>query len=107
METFANLPTPMKWFLGVTGLGTLFAAGWFGSRGGWQLLLIFAVILLVLLLLIVGGYLLWNRWQRNKQSARLGGDLQQGAAAAPRGMSATDLAKLDNLRRKLQEGVEA
>jgi len=107
MDKFSNLPAPLRWFLGVTGLGALISAGWFGSRGGVKLLLIFGVILLVLVLVLVGGYLLYGMWKRKKQSAQLGGDLRQSTSAAPRGMSATDLATLDNLRKKFQEGIDA
>ena len=107
MDKFANLPGPMKWVIGVGGVGTLFAAGWFGSRGGWKMLLIFAAILILLLVVIVGGFWLWNLLKRKKQNARLRGELQQSTTAAPRGMSPTDLAKLDSLRKKFEEGVEA
>ncbi len=107
MEKFSNLPGPMKWAFGATGLTVLFSAGWLGARGGWKLLLIFAVVLLVLLLVLVGGYVLWSMWKRKKQNAQFGGDLQQSTTAAPRGMTANDLAKLDSLRKKFQEGVEA
>jgi hypothetical protein len=107
MDKFSNLPAPMKWFLGATGLTVLLSAGWLGGRGGWKLLLIFAAVLAVLLLVLVGGYLLWSAWKRKKHNAQFGGDLQQSTTAAPRGMSANDLAKLDSLRKKFQEGVEA
>ena len=105
METFANLPTPLKAGIGGTGLAALGVGGYFAYTGG--ALLVFVLILLGLLLLLVGGFLLWNRWQRKQQSARLRSDLSQSVTAAPRGMSATDLAKLDNLRKKFEEGVEA
>jgi len=107
MDKFSNLPSPIKWFLGVTGLGALLGIGGAVGRGSWKLLLIFVVVLVVLLLVLVGGYLLWHYLQRRKQNARLRGELQQSTTAAPRGMSATDLAKLDSLRKKFQEGVEA
>ena len=64
------------------------------------------MILLGLLLLLVGGYILWSRWQRKKQNAQLRSELQQSATAAPRGCRRPDLAKLDNLRKKFDEGVE-
>lgn len=105
MDKFANLPTPMKWFLGATGLGVVFGVG--GPLLGWTSLLIFALILLGLLILCAVGYLLWSRWQRKKQDAALGDDLQQSSTAAPGGMSATDIATLDSLRKKFQEGLEA
>lgn len=107
MDKISNLPSPIKWFLGITGLGALMGIGGAVGRGSWKLLLIFAVVLLVLLLVCFGAYLLWHYLQRRKQNARLRGELQQSTTASPRGMSATDLAKLDSLRKKFQEGVEA
>lgn len=107
MDKFTNLPSPIKWFLGVTGLGALLGVGGAVGRGSWKLLLIFAIVLIVLLVVFVGGYLLWQYLQRRKQNARLRGELQQSTTAAPRGMSPTDLAKLDSLRKKFQDGVDA
>jgi hypothetical protein len=107
MDKLANLPAPIKWFLGVTGLGAMLGVGGAVGHGSWKLVMIFFPALLVLLLLFLGGYALWNWLQRRKQNARLGGELQQSTTAAPRGMSATDLAKLDSLRKRFQEGVEA
>src|SRR5438270_8883856 len=107
MDKIANLPNPLKWILGVTGIGALIGVGGVAGSGNWKLLLIFALVLVGLLLLLVGGYILWNYLQRKKQNARLGGEIQESTTAAPRGMSATDLAKLDNLRKKFQEGVDA
>jgi IcmF-related N-terminal domain len=107
MQTFSNLPSPIKWILGVTGIGVLIGIGGIAGSGNWKLLGIFALVLIVLLVLFVGGFFLWGWMQKKKQTARMRGDLQQSTAAAPRGMSATDLAKLDSLRKKFQEGVEA
>src|SRR5260370_20645141 len=107
MDKISNLPSPIKWILGVTGLGALLGVGGAVGRGSWKLLLIFAVVLVVLLVVIVGGYVLWHYLQRRKQNARLRGELQQSTTAVPRGMSATDLAKLDSLRKKFQDGVDA
>ncbi|HWV99905.1 MAG TPA: type VI secretion protein IcmF/TssM N-terminal domain-containing protein [Candidatus Acidoferrum sp.] len=107
MDKISNLPSPIKWILGVTGLGALLGVGGAVGRGSWKLLLIFAVVLIVLLVVIVGGYMLWHYLQRRKQNARLRGELQQSTTAAPRGMSPTDLAKLDSLRKKFQDGVDA
>src|ERR1700740_1988018 len=107
MDKFSNLPSPIQWCVGVTGIALLLGAGGLAGRGGGKLLGIFALVLIVLLLVLVGGFLLWNFLQRKKQNARLRGELQRSTTAAPRGMSATDLAKLDSLRKKFQEGIEA
>ena len=107
MDKFSNLPSPIKWILGATGIVALVGAGGAAGKGSWKLLLIFAAVLVGLLLLFVGGYLLWHYWQRKKQNARLRGELQQSTTATPRGISATDMAKLDSLRKKFEDGVEA
>src|ERR1043165_8728153 len=104
MEKFANLPTPVKWVLGVTGAGALIGTGTAISAGHWQ----FLALLLGLLLLLVGGYFLWTIWRRRKQNAKLGGELQQHSTAAPRGISDPgQRACLDDLRKKFESGVEA
>ncbi len=107
MDKFANLPTPLKWVVGVTGIGAIFGAGIIGAKWGWLLLLIFILVLLLLLLVFVGGYFLWNRWKGKKQDSALGKEIEGGGSPAPTGMSATDIARLDSLRKKFQDGVEA
>lgn len=107
MDKFANLPSPLKWILGATGVGTLVAAGGLAGSGRWMLLLIFFLVLIGLLVIILGAFLLWNVWQRKRQNAQLKGEIQQSTSGAVQGMSAENLAKLDSLRKKFQEGVEA
>jgi GTP-binding protein EngB required for normal cell division len=107
MDKFANLPGPLKWVIGVTGIGALVGAGVVAGRSSGTMLLIFLLILVGLLLLLVGGFMLWNYLQKKKQNARLSGSLKGSTTAVVPGMSATDLAKLDNLRKKFQEGIEA
>ena len=107
MQKITNLPAPIKWVLAASGVGVLVGIGGVAGSGNWKLLGIFAIILIVLLALFLGGFFLWNQWQKQKQNARLRGGLAQSATAAPRGMSATGLAKLDSLRKKFSEGVEA
>src|SRR5258706_8849945 len=102
METFSNLPEPVKWILGVTGLGSLLATGMALGSGQW----IFVAVLLVLLLVLLGGYFLWSAWRKKKQNARLGGELAQHSSAAPRGISDPgQRARLDDLRKKFETGV--
>src|SRR6185369_16597487 len=104
MDQFGNLPAPMQWVLGTTGLGAVLAVGWFGLHGQ---VLLFALILVVLLVVLVGCYWLIGSWRRRRQNARLGGELGQSITAAPPGMSAAEIAKLDSLRKKFQEGIDA
>jgi GTP-binding protein EngB required for normal cell division len=107
MDKFANLPTPLKYILGVTGVGAVIGVSGVAGSGNWKLLLTFAIVLVVLLAVIAGGFMLVNIWKRKQQNAKLGKDINASTTAAPRGMSATDIAKLDSLRKKFQEGVEA
>src|SRR6266487_3667338 len=104
MEKFSNLPPPVKWILGVTGMGALIGTGSALSSGKWAFLL----VLIILLVVVLGGYLLWMAWRRKKQNARLGGELAQHSAATPRGLSDPgQRARLEDMRRKFQSGVDA
>src|SRR5438477_5410025 len=102
MEKFSNLPAPIKWVLGVTGIGALMGAGSALTSGKWAFLL----VLLILLVLILGGYFLVIAWRRKKRNAQLGGELAQHSAASPRGISDPgQRARLDDLRKKFETGV--
>src|ERR1043166_6383899 len=102
MEKFFNLPPPIKWILGVTGMGALIGTGSALSSGKWAFLL----VLIILLVVVLGGYLLWMAWRRKKQNARLGGELAQHSAASPRGISDPgQRARLDDLRKKFESGL--
>ncbi len=84
------------------GLGGLASKGF--GKGGWM----FVLILVVLLALLVGGYFLWRSWQQKKQNAKLGGELQQHTSGSPRGISDPgQRARLDDLRKKFESGIEA
>lgn len=103
MDQFQNLPTPVKWVLGLAGITAVSAGGFaFLGRG----FLVFLAVLSALLVLFLAGYFAWKAWVRKKQSAKLGGQLEQHSSAAPRDI--TDVgkrAKLDELRRKFEEGI--
>ncbi|MDB6122854.1 MAG: type secretion protein IcmF [Pedosphaera sp.] len=100
-----RLPRTAKVILAIIaalGLGALASKGL--GKGGW----VFVVILVVLLLVLLGGYLLWRSWQRRKQNAQLGGELQQHSSGSPRGISDPgQRARLDDLRKKFESGIEA
>lgn len=86
------------------GLATILGAGYLLGKGLW----IFVVILILLLLLLLGGYFLWVWWRRKRQSARMSGELQHHSAASPRTLSDPgQRARLDDLRKKFEEGVQA
>ena len=101
---FSNMPNSMK--LGVTtvgGGGLAFASHHLlGIRG---LILLAVGVLLVLILLAVYGLIL--RQRRHKRSERLGRQIRQGIAAAPQGVNQADMiARLDDLRKKFEKGLE-
>ena len=102
MDKFANLPPPLKWLVGVTGIGALMGSGAAIMSGAWM----FILVLVLLLAIILGGYLLWTAWRRKLRSAQLGGELAQHSSASPRGISDPgQRARLDDLRKKFETGV--
>ena len=102
MEKFANLPPPIKWVLGVTGISALVGTGAVIMAGLWM----FILILVLLLAILLGGYFLWTLWRRKQRSAALGGELAQHSSASPRGISDPgQRARLDDLRKKFETGV--
>src|SRR5437870_4364055 len=103
MDGSANMSTAAKAGIGGAGLVGILGMGYLLGRGLW----IFVVILLVLLLVLLGGYLLLAHLRRRRQSARLSGELQQHSAASPRGISDPgQRARLDDLRKKFEQGIE-
>lgn len=103
MEQFQNLPTPVKSALGLVGITAVSAGGFVFLGKGF---LVFLGILSVLLILFLLGYFAWKSWARKKQSAKLGGQLEQHSSAAPRDISDPGKrARLDDLRRKFEDGV--
>src|SRR5687767_11427061 len=101
MEKFFSLPTPVKGGIAGGG-GGLVIAGVLIGTGQW----LFFGVLLVFLTLGLSGYLIWRRWTRKKQAARMTDEMQQLSSASPRSIS--DLgarARLDDLRKKFEKGV--
>jgi hypothetical protein len=71
-------------------------------------LALFMGILVPLLALLLGGYLLYVRMKRRKRTQLFNQGLQSNAAATPRGISDPNkIQKLDELRRRFDEGVKA
>jgi hypothetical protein len=102
MEKFANLSPPVKWTLGVVGVGALVGTGAAIMSGAWM----FILILVSLLVVLLGGYVLWTAWRRKLRSAQLGGELAQHSSASPRGISDPgQRARLDDMRKKFETGV--
>jgi len=102
MDKFANLPPPLKWVVGVAGIGALMGMGAAIMSGAW----LFIGVLVLLLGTILGGYMLWTAWRRKLRSAQLGGELAQHSSGSPRGISDPgQRARLDDLRKKFETGV--
>lgn len=69
---------------------------------------IFLIVLIVLLALIATGYYLWKKSAQKKESEGFREGMSQHSAATPRGLSDPgQRARLDDLRKKFQSGVDA
>jgi hypothetical protein len=68
----------------------------------------FLVIAIVLLALITGGYYAWKAWTEKQHNQQFGGEIAQHTSATPRGLSDPgQRARLDDMRKKFQSGVDA
>ena len=68
----------------------------------------FLIIAAVVLAIITGIYFAWKGWTQKQQKQQFGGDISQHSAATPRGVSDPgQRARLDDMRKKFQSGVEA
>lgn len=68
----------------------------------------FFAILITLLGLIISGYYVWKGWNQKKQNQQFGGEISQHSSATPRTLSDPgQRARLDDLRKKFQGGVDA
>jgi hypothetical protein len=101
-----NLPTPIKILAGFLGGGSVLGIAWFIFDGNKTALLIIALgMVLVFLLLAVYKALLG--WMRKRRANPLTQGLAGNAAAAPQGISEpARRARLDDLRRNFDQGVE-
>ena len=104
MELIPKISPKAKVGAGGGVLAAILGTGYLLGKGLW----IFVPILGLLLVLLLGGYRMWVWWRNKRQSARMSGELQQQSAAAPRGISDPgQRARLDDLRKKFEEGVQA
>lgn len=98
----------MQALLGVAGAGTVLAVAGLALRLPRMAMIIFLLALVILLLMILGSYLVFRSWQRKMQSAQFTGDLTQHTSASPRSISDPgQRARLDELRKKFGEGIDA
>jgi len=68
----------------------------------------FLIIALVLLGIITAAYYGWKAWTQKQQNQQFGGEISQHSSATPRAVSDPgQRARLDDMRKKFQSGVEA
>lgn len=91
----------IRWMLGIAGLGAVAAPLGLPHYGTF-----ISLSVVGLLVILAGGFLLWQSWKRKKEKNQFTSALNQESASAPRGISDPNKrAKLDDLRRRFQEGV--
>jgi len=102
--SFANLPLSLRVAVGMIGGGggAFLAQHYFHTAG--MVVFLCGIIVIGLLLLV---YALALRWMQNRRAARFSESVQNQSASAPSSLSkAEQIAKLDDLRHKFEEGVE-
>jgi hypothetical protein len=68
----------------------------------------FLMVAIALLAIITGLYYGWKALAEKKQNKQFGGDISQHSSATPRGVSDPgQRARLDDMRKKFQSGIEA
>ena len=103
ISVYKNLPTPFKIGLSVIAGGSILAAMLFlvPSRVLWIIFIGLAVVVLILLL-----YWRLLKWLKKRKAAPMEHGVIENASAAPQGVSeAAHLARLDELRKKFEEGI--
>jgi hypothetical protein len=69
---------------------------------------IFLTIAIVLMAVVTGAYYTWKSWKDKQQNKQFGGEISQHSSATPRGLSDPgQRARLDDMRKKFQSGVDA
>src|SRR6185503_5587040 len=101
-ELWERLPTPVKWLLGMMGAAILYALGARFGRGRG----LFFGTLIILLLLVLGAYWLWRRMVQRRHTNIIERELRKNIVAQPTKLTPTQLAKLEEFRRKFEKGIE-
>ena len=69
---------------------------------------IFLTVAIVLMAVVTGAYYTWKSWKEKQSNQQFGGDISQHSSATPRGLSDPgQRARLDDLRKKFQTGIDA
>ncbi|MCX6908187.1 MAG: hypothetical protein NTY01_09105 [Verrucomicrobia bacterium] len=101
MDPLNNLPQFVKWGAGAAGAAGLLAMSFLMRSGVW-----FALCILLLFAVVIGGFTLVLWWRRRLQGEQFALNLNEQGTGAPRDVSAAEQrAKLDDLRKKFQEGL--
>ncbi len=102
MDQLSNLPLSIKALIGTLAAGCLAGVVYMiNPKAIWIVL-----IGLLIVALIFGLYLLFIHLANKRRAASMGGEISQHSTMAPRGISdPAQRAKLDDLRRKFQEGL--
>lgn len=99
----AKLPGPVRWLIPTMSVGTLLGAAWYFGDTTALLIVLGGLVLVGLLVL---AYILILRAIDKKKSDPFAAQLMENSAAAPDGLSdAGRRARLDDLRKKFEEGV--
>lgn len=102
ISTFTNLPTPLKAGLIIaSGGGSLAALRYLFPGAFWYVLIGLALVAVSLLL-----YWRLLKWMKKRKAAPMEQDLLKSSSATPQGISEpANVAKLDDLRKKFEEGT--
>ncbi len=102
MNEFNNMPVPLKIGTCTVGVATVGGLGYMLKAHIWW----FIGALLLLLLLVLLGVWVWRTMTRRRNNARTRSTIEQDSMVAPKPISdPNDRAKLDNLRKNFQQGV--
>jgi hypothetical protein len=106
-SAFGSIPKPVKVcvavFSGVFGFCLIFVYARLD-----QMQKIFLTIAIVLMAIVTGAYFTWKSYKERQSNKQFGGEISQHSSATPRGLSDPgQRARLDDLRKKFQSGVDA
>jgi hypothetical protein len=107
ISSFMNLPTPIKAVLLVVAGGSVMSAIWLLFRGASLQVFLFLGIGIVVVVLLLLLYRFLLKWHRKRKAAPMEHSVISSASAAPQGISdAAHMARVDDLRKKFEDGIE-
>lgn len=104
---FGSIPKPVKVCVGLfTGIFSFCLIFVYFHLDKTQKITLTAAI--ALMAIVTGAYLTWKGWKDKQQNKQFGGEISQHSSATPRGLSDPgQRARLDDMRKKFQSGVDA